>query len=473
MYIYFNNEGRITTKIPHGEIIRQGNPLNLYICVADNFFNDADTVLDWTTTVKLVYPDGKVSNEFIPNSLTPVRKKFFKLKDSEVTFDLVHNKRYYTYIFNIDAENSTVIPGDLSLVVKLYNTKNERSYYQENVNAFVEYTTGYNRPASTITQNQYNAINNNINLLCSQIAKLAEKLDVLSVSFLPPIITDDTSENYNIDKIYVLNGDYIEIDRIPEIHEILSNFVYKINGRYYKLIKPESDDDEVSTEEIEDFEDTIGYIYKTTETGYILINRDISEITGSKQKIQEANILYGTDENSSPYLAHYSKNIIPRNIVQRDENGQIKVNMPIADDDSVNKKYVDDYNNNFKEYVDNYNNDFKEYVDNYINYFKEYVDNYNDNFKKYVDTNFVINTKQPNKIYGTNEKGENITLSHEDLQPSIILKYPHSDDFPVIGDFKKFYISEYDGIMYYWDGTDYKEISSGADDFDVIDGGNA
>lgn len=430
MYIYFNNEGRITTKIPHGEIIRQGNPLNLYICVADNFFNDADTVLDWTTTVKLVYPDGKVSNEFIPNSLTPVRKKFLKLKDSEVTFDLVHNKRYYTYIFNIDAENSTVIPGDLSLVVKLYNTKNERNYYQENVNVFVEYTTGYNRPATTITQNQYNAINNNINLLYSQIAKLAEKLDVLSVSVLPPIVSDDKLENYNLDKIYVLNGYYEEITELPEIYNVLTNFAYKMDGKYYKLIKPELEDGEITREEIVNFESTVGYIYKATEDGYVLINRDISEITGSREKIDEPNILYGTDEEGSPKLTRYSKDIVENNIVQRDENGKIKSATPVADDDTVNKKYVED--------------------------------------------TFVKKLSKPNKVYGTDSDGNDVSLSHDDLQPNIILKYPHSDDFPVIGDFKKFYISEYDGIMYYWDGTDYKEISSGgSDDFDIIDGGNA
>jgi hypothetical protein len=90
-----------------------------------------------------------------------------------------------------------------------------------------------------------------------------------------------------------------------------------------------------------------------------------------------------------------------------------------------------------------------------------------------VDKNFVTNTKQPNRIYGTNAQGENITLSHEDLQPDIILRYPHSDNFPAVGDLKKIYVSEYDGIMYYWDGHTYQECITSANDFDIIDGGDA
>ena len=179
---------------------------------------------------------------------------------------------------------------------------------------------------------------------------------------------------------------------------------------------------------------------------------DLKIVTAKKlNKVSVPSIVYATDSSGVSTHVSYSTTPIAKAIVQRDENGQIKVNTPVNDDDSVNKKYVDDHNNNLKKYVDDYNNIFKEYV----------------------DRGFVTNTKQPNQIYGTNEKGENVTLSHEALQPSIILRYPHSDNFPVVGNVKKFYISERDGIMYYWDGKTYQEAGSGATDFDVIDGGNA
>ena len=51
--------------------------------------------------------------------------------------------------------------------------------------------------------------------------------------------------------------------------------------------------------------------------------------------------------------------------------------------------------------------------------------------------------------------------------------YEFSTDFPAVGEVGKFYISTHDDLMHYWNGQEYKKISNSANDFDVIDGGDA
>lgn len=157
--------------------------------------------------------------------------------------------------------------------------------------------------------------------------------------------------------------------------------------------------------------------------------KDLKLITANKlNKVSTPTIVYATDSTGISTHILYSVSSIAKAIVQRDEHGKIKSATPVSDDDTVNKKYVED--------------------------------------------TFVKKLLQPNKVYGTDSSGADVALSHDDLRPNIILRYPHSDNFPAVGDSKKFYLSEYDGLMYYWNGVEYRTVCPDVD-FDVIDGGNA
>lgn len=435
MYVYFNKEGRITTKIPHGEIVRQGNPLNLYICLADGLFPDSDYISKWSASVKFIYPDKTVSTEF-PYSIEdgPLRKRFKKLSDSEITFDLISGKSYYTFVFNIAAQYSTNIPGDVTAIIKLYNRDNNTEFYQDNLNFFVENTIGGNKFSSNISHNQHNILTNKINSLNSYIAEISEKIDIFSTSILPPIITDDMSKNFNLGKIYVLNGDFIEVDEIPPINEVISTIAYKINGKYYKLIKPESDDGDVEKEEITDFLDTVGYVYKATENGWFVLNRDIREITGSSEKITTPNIVYGNDSDGKAKQISYTPEPTPETIVRRDKNGGIQVGPPENENSAINKKYVD---NNF------------------------------------------VNKKEKGRPGGVAELDSDGKVPKKQLPEfdnNLIIRKESKFEFPNIGKDNMLYLDKSTGIIYTWEKSSYKplnDISVINSQIEVIDGGNA
>lgn len=492
MYVYFNKEGRITTKIPHGEIVRQGNPLNLYVCIEPNSFINNENFTDWSASVRFVYPDGKTSSGEFPSSVDagPERKKFIKLKDSEITYDLVPGRWYYTFIFNIDAQYSTNIAGNLIATLRLWDTKHNEMYYQENINIFVEAVKGYNVGSTNITANDAQILKNNFEQISYKLQRINSKINILGVSVLPPIVTDFQSENFNLDKIYVLNGNFEDIQEIPDFYSVIPNYAYKYGDKYYKLIKPENEDGKIIQEEIVDFEKTIGYIYKPTENGWVVINRDIREVIGLDtdtiddetikglknhivknvlHKTNEENVIYATDSDGNQIVVPYSQaSNKGATIVQRSDSGHINAPYPTDPSHAPNKDYVD----------------------------KELA--------KKIDK-----IKNANIVYATDENGNQIAINYskpplgttlaqrnDDGQLDVALPtenqhatnkkyvddklknnteiYEFSTDFPAVGEVGKFYISTFDEIMHYWNGKEYKEISSsGSDDFDVIDGGDA
>lgn len=486
MYVYFNKEGRITTKIPHGEIVRQGNPLNLYVCVEPNSFINNENFADWSASVKFVYPDGKTSSGEFPSSVDagPERKKFTKLKESEITYDLVPGRWYYTFIFNIDARYSTNIAGNLTATLRLWDTKHNEMYYQENINIFVETVKGYNAGSTSITLNDAQILKNNFEQLSYKLQRINSKINILGVSVLPPIITDFQSENFNLDKIYVLNGNFEEIQEIPDFYSVIPNYAYKYDGKYYKLIKPETEDGEIVKEEIVDFEKTIGYIYKPTETGWVVINRDIREVIGLDtdtidnetikglknhivnnllQKTIEKNVVYATDSDGNQMSISYSVSPKPNAIPKTDVGGRIKAANPVEGSDVVNlltanKNYVGKSDKKGTVYSVDENG-----VQNNIP------------FSINPNANNIVQRDASGGIKINDILQDNHATSKKYVDDKIknnVEIYEFSTDFPVIGEIGKFYISTYDERMHYWNGTDYKEISSsGSDDFDVIDGG--
>lgn len=152
MYLYFNKSGELTTKIPHGEITRQRNPMNLWVCLDLDYFKQASDVDTNVVSVEFTKPDGtKTSPEQL---LYQGEKQFFKLKDSEITYNLIPGNYYHMYHLNIDGINFNM-PGDYLASINIYDTNNESNGYVQTFDFFVERTIGYDMFDITVDVDQY------------------------------------------------------------------------------------------------------------------------------------------------------------------------------------------------------------------------------------------------------------------------------------------------------------------------------
>lgn len=174
MYLYFNKKGILTTVIPHGDVVRQGNDLHLTFCVDTDFFADKtpNSELSWTMNVKVRQPGKRDYNgPFLPHNRETA--KFKKTLDSEITYDLQNDTYYYMFLFTIDSSLSTSIPGNIELFVSLHSVEldgnnqviSENHEYEGKVDLFVEKVLGYGKTTTAITATQYEYLLKQINAL--------------------------------------------------------------------------------------------------------------------------------------------------------------------------------------------------------------------------------------------------------------------------------------------------------------------
>lgn len=120
MFLYFDKQGTLKTAIPHGNPVRQGDDLQIVVCLDSDFFVDPVTKDNWSLQLFLTLPNGEnslgtgTSPTKIPTSTTI----FKKTVDSEITYDLVDGKSYWMYEFDIPASQSTVYDGNLIANIK-------------------------------------------------------------------------------------------------------------------------------------------------------------------------------------------------------------------------------------------------------------------------------------------------------------------------------------------------------------------
>ena len=167
MYIYINNQGKITTQIEHGEPVRQGNRLRLVVCFSlDNEI--AMNAAGLSVKFRLVDNSEKWGIEYdFPNGHI---NKFDKLKSSEITYDLIPDKEYLMFenIFDVN-EFTTLYNGQLQCVFILRNKNREaiEDYLQDRAEITVNRTYGYILPEIAITPEQYDIF----------LASIVSKLD--------------------------------------------------------------------------------------------------------------------------------------------------------------------------------------------------------------------------------------------------------------------------------------------------------
>lgn len=123
MYLYFNKEGILETIIPHGETVRQGSYLNIYVLLDDDFFSSrGDSQDQYSINVELAFPNNTIGTVNAVPVDEPTIKPFERLDDSEITYSLEEGKEYWTYHFRFTPAQSTMYAGKIFALVSIMQT---------------------------------------------------------------------------------------------------------------------------------------------------------------------------------------------------------------------------------------------------------------------------------------------------------------------------------------------------------------
>ena len=130
MFLYFDKEGTLKTKIDHGEKLRQGGDMNVTVCLDTDFWsnkNRGDYSLELNALLMtLVFPDETKSISQTADSVS--ERVFEKLYDSEIVYDLVPGKTYLMYDFFFSAESATPYFGKLRINLTAGNSITTNDY---------------------------------------------------------------------------------------------------------------------------------------------------------------------------------------------------------------------------------------------------------------------------------------------------------------------------------------------------------
>ena len=168
MWIYFNDEEKVVTSIPHGESIKQGGSFNVYVAFNKSYFQKI------IGKESLVYTSEELINWINDNyaatftfeenpSKYPLAKlmRFEKIKDNE-SICLLKDKETYVVFQYIGLPSETEIFGDHELIFRLsrYIKNNAGNNIEHEVkiagpiNVYVEATYGYKPLSSNVSMEQ-------------------------------------------------------------------------------------------------------------------------------------------------------------------------------------------------------------------------------------------------------------------------------------------------------------------------------
>lgn len=248
MYLYYNNNGTLTTQITHGQIPRQGSNLNIVAMVSLDFFeaNGDASVGDWFATIQIINENGQ---DLINGVAVMIREgvtTFTKANNSEVTYDLVNDEDYYAFSFGalIDSfPNVTAHPGNIKVGITFNNSNyplkkvvgGEATIYVEPVLDEI-----YLNPV--ITPGQYN--------------ELKELIQTLQ-GYLDNVVTLTTDQTITGNKTFTEN---IVVDNEGVEHTTeYSSVGVVINGKTIYFPIPNSDDAFVLLSELNEKVEALGF----------------------------------------------------------------------------------------------------------------------------------------------------------------------------------------------------------------------
>lgn len=225
MYIYFNKFYEATTVIPHGEILRQGGDLNLYVCFDEELID------------KSIFCSVIHNNELIgtPQPLDYKGfKKFEKIKDSEITYDLVDGKSYYVYGIKFFPDEATKFYGNIKLALEIFSnidvnkvgTEENPDYEVINqgetiatatVPAYVEKTFGHSQPNANISPTDF-----------ENLKRIIAKVDIQKV--------DKTWLEENIILIKPIDSKFTENDKNKLFIDETTGDIYTVDNSLEPVI---------------------------------------------------------------------------------------------------------------------------------------------------------------------------------------------------------------------------------------------
>ena len=197
MYLYFDKSGVLKTSISHGEIPRQGNPLNLFLCFdRDSEFTDFN-LHEYTFEISFTYPDGTKSITF-PISLSEKAnnlgiKKFEKLVESEVTYNLIPGNYYRMFYCGFTAGEATKQYGKLIIHIAVFHSGSLK--YQQNASIYIEKTLGNMDDNGFITPTEYDYL---LQLVNKYIIEFNSLQPVMGVEALPGVDNADKKFIYRV-----------------------------------------------------------------------------------------------------------------------------------------------------------------------------------------------------------------------------------------------------------------------------------
>lgn len=188
MYLYFRKNNTLTTVIPHGEPVRQGSTLNLYIL----FDVDYPDIKKKGIRIELRRPGSSII-PFTTQVPVEVPKEivFKKTYENEIIYDLKDNEKYYCFRFKVYPENSTSIAGKLLLTTSLLTYEDDASVstgiiqepedyvsiikettYLGRADIYVEKTYGNNLMCNNLSTAQYEQLLDDISLLNTKMNEI-------------------------------------------------------------------------------------------------------------------------------------------------------------------------------------------------------------------------------------------------------------------------------------------------------------
>lgn len=204
MYLYYDKNLNLRTKIDHGEKIRQGSDFEIVLCL-DNDFDFETNLNSITATIK--YNGNKIGNDVISQSND--LEAFVKLYPNENTVDLIDGVSYWMYRFKFDKDPYTLNAGQITFNPTLtYVNENDVVYKTltfGSADLFIEKTIGFGKQNINLTNNFYNDIKEQLQIL---EAKKANKVDlsneeIIVVDGKPVLVSEeflDLISNENMDE---------------------------------------------------------------------------------------------------------------------------------------------------------------------------------------------------------------------------------------------------------------------------------
>lgn len=219
MYLYYDKQLNLRTKIDHGEKIRQGSDFNVVLCLDEDFEFESN-LYTITSTIKFngeVIGDIKITTEYIELDA------FKKLYPNENTSDLVDGVSYWMYHFKFGGDPFTLKNGQISFNPTI-------TYFDENdnkikeltfgtANLFVEKTIGFGKENIHLTNNFYKEIKETLKLLDAKKANRSELADeeIIVIDGKPVLVSKEFIDLINNEQL----GE--NLDKINQLFEDIAN----------------------------------------------------------------------------------------------------------------------------------------------------------------------------------------------------------------------------------------------------------